>query len=925
MARFSYFKKIVLLSFSITTLSLFSDGVWGKEEKEQLMSLCPNDLSTNINNRPMEAEHYLFQQWQTMVRNFSPILHEGGRPSVFISHAWHLNAEGLPVDTQSTTEEALYYDQIDLQLANILKSAGFEVHYDKDITNSQGIIDEGATPFMEKKVRESDVILGVCTPLYHIRSTRPSGVKIEVDRIKDRLSGSATVGFYIPLLVHALDKRYNPSELLVGQEHERMNQVIYLDGRDKSTFISNMWRLFHRLWKPVKLKWEDNPKYDPQTSPLNQRYIKALGDLLQSEDYYDHSGQPIPSGIKEGLKSDYSNLRILTTISEDLSANTVATLIKQEIEAHQELLHTSKDQHIVAFLGNTGTGKSTLINFLAGRELRADEYGQGYELVNQDDLTAMKVGSGADSETVYPQSIQVGELLCFDLPGFNDTSGSIRDLVNSAFIRQILIEAASVRFVFVAGQDEITVHRSKIVKKLFNGVKLAFKSPEIIENNSMLIVTKSNFQDCSKAINFWLKKMRSAHGTELQDQLQVWHTKNRLFHMPHSSFNDIEDQQINIRESMLNGIRQMDPATQEDMREFNISGFFPPEINMPLQNMFLYVLQEQSKKDIKQWERLEKFIDDYWVSTEEMKEEFSKELAHYRSENLWQEFWENVDKQLSQEMVLLKEVCQDPYDQACHTFQSNYKANRQKYINKYLLCLTIKSKEYQLLQKGYDETGSRRILQQLMHQYDEASCDQIVQLVPMQVGQGHDEVFLRFLKGKLIYKPKTDSDEGKIEILFTSFLNPLEGTFDLSRCGDAGKYLSIATGYRKSKLSANKDKIEIWITPKFVMENALSTSATHYGPIMTSDKWTAPIGIIWTYGNWADNDGRCDYLTNKQFDDISSKNLYENWKDVSWHNSDRTNRCLHAHLIPSGGALNAVVSSARNWGALSVSFKFIFN
>jgi hypothetical protein len=119
------------------------------------MSLCPKELSSVINNQRMEEEHHLFQQWQTMVRNFSPILHEGGRPSIFMSHAWHRNPEGSPVDEQSTREEAIYYDQIDLQLANILKIAGFDVHYDKDMTNQQGIMDEGSIPFMEKKGNRS--------------------------------------------------------------------------------------------------------------------------------------------------------------------------------------------------------------------------------------------------------------------------------------------------------------------------------------------------------------------------------------------------------------------------------------------------------------------------------------------------------------------------------------------------------------------------------------------------------------------------------------------------------------------------------------------------------------------------------------------------------------------------------------------------
>ena len=153
---------------------------------------------------------------------------------------------------------------------------------------------------------------------------------------------------------------------------------------------------------------------------------------------------------------------------------------------------------------------------------------------------------------------------------------------------------------------------------------------------------------------------------------------------------------------------------------------------------------------------------------------------------------------------------------------------------------------------------------------------QITQSIP-EIARGYEEIYRRFLNGKLIYKPDPNSTTGQLEFPFSSLSNPLEGTFDLSRCGDTGTYLSIATGYRKTKLAANKDKVEIWITPKFVMEKALNTSAKHYGPIMTADKWTSPVGILWTYGNWSETDGDCGYLTNKQFDEISTKNLYENW------------------------------------------------
>ena len=57
--------------------------------------------------------------------------------------------------------------------------------------------------------------------------------------------------------------------------------------------------------------------------------------------------------------------------------------------------------------------------------------------------------------------------------------------------------------------------------------------------------------------------------------------------------------------------------------------------------------------------------------------------------------------------------------------------------------------------------------------------------------------YLRFLRGVLIYRPTTGRDVGKRELPISDFLtrgqNPLESTFDLSGCGDAGKYLSMSS------------------------------------------------------------------------------------------------------------------------------------
>ena len=137
------------------------------------------------------------------------------------------------------------------------------------------------------------------------------------------------------------------------------------------------------------------------------------------------------------------------------------------------------------------------------------------------------------------------------------------------------------------------------------------------------------------------------------------------------------------------------------------------------------------------------------------------------------------------------------------------------------------------------------------------------------IARGYEDVYLRFIRGKLIYKTggffiKT------IEIPILSLSNPLEGTFDLSRCGDVGKYLSISTGYRKSKISTNNYKVEVWIVPKFIMEQSLGTSANHFDDIIS--KWTSPFGMFWNNGS--DDLYHYRYVIDTPFDVIFSNSLF---------------------------------------------------
>lgn len=138
-------------------------------------------------------------------------------------------------------------------------------------------------------------------------------------------------------------------------------------------------------------------------------------------------------------------------------------------------------------------------------------------------------------------------------------------------------------------------------------------------------------------------------------------------------------------------------------------------------------------------------------------------------------------------------------------------------------------------------------------------------------------IYGRFLKGVLIYRPKKGSDEGRVNLPIAALSNPLEGTFDLSACGDTGQYVSINTGYRKGKKAENANKVEIWFTPRFLVERDLGTTAKHFQQIFPK-QWPerAPVGIIWTWGN-DDNMAWYDYLANQNMDELGNENLYKKW------------------------------------------------
>lgn len=115
---------------------------------------------------------------------------------------------------------------------------------------------------------------------------------------------------------------------------------------------------------------------------------------------------------------------------------------------------------------------------------------------------------------------------------------------------------------------------------------------------------------------------------------------------------------------------------------------------------------------------------------------------------------------------------------------------------------------------------------------------------------GHEDTWQTILNGELVYKPNPDNDEGIILLKISGLHNPFAESFDLSRCGEAYKYLDISMGLRKGKKDSNKDKSEIRLIPRFLAVHKLENSASYLKGTIAQWSVDVPVAVIF---NWWSN------------------------------------------------------------------------
>lgn len=183
-------------------------------------------------------------------------------------------------------------------------------------------------------------------------------------------------------------------------------------------------------------------------------------------------------------------------LSEELKID--GEKLQKVIQDCLEKSESTLGKDIVLFIGNTGKGKSTLINYLLGCEMAKTTKGNVEVSSNSEIKSFCKIGETRKSETRFIKVIKTNLGYDYiDCPGFNDTGDNKVDpisiRISNAFnIQRAVNSSNSVKaIVVVLALSDIEEKDNKSFEELCGTLNSFIKSREEIAKNILFCVTKT--------------------------------------------------------------------------------------------------------------------------------------------------------------------------------------------------------------------------------------------------------------------------------------------------------------------------------------------------------------------------------------------------------------------------------------------------
>ena len=285
---------------------------------------------------------------------------------------------------------------------------------------------------------------------------------------------------------------------------------------------------------------------------------------IQASGYNIINEDEVEIEIKSSNSNIYSNLN-----QPSISYEKLKDELEKNYKEYNSLLNSSKGKDIICFFGKTGAGKSTLINYLSGNPLIAEEDDIDLSKEMKEKIKKakeggsdvpgiMEIGTGDSSTTTRPKYTEIKygfqDMLLYDFPGFGDTGGAEKDLLSAHFYKNIIEKAQSVRIVFVAGKGEIEDGRGENLKRI---IKIAgdLMKESSIKGLSSLVITKVSPTGSYSTIETMGIRIRDKCGNH--EVLSEWINKGRLARMLFPQEGEISQEE---REPILKAISNTIPA-----------------------------------------------------------------------------------------------------------------------------------------------------------------------------------------------------------------------------------------------------------------------------------------------------------------------------------------------------------------------------